>query len=158
MTRSVRRARLDDMDRLLELAHHRRQRYATYEPVFWRPATGALDAQRPFYGALVEDREAGVFVAVDGERIEGFVIARIVDTPPVYDPGGGTCLVDDFTVADDAQWSWAGPMLLKQVRAWAAARDAAQVVVVTGHRDEGKRELLRHAGLSLASEWWTGPT
>ena len=36
--------------------------------------------------------------AESGAIVRGFVIARIMNAPPVYDPGGKTALVDDFCV------------------------------------------------------------
>ncbi len=158
MTQSVRPAETKDLDQLLDIAEQRRDQYARYEPMFWRPAADAVDVQRPHFRDLLEEGGVAVVVAVDDDRVAGFVIASITDSPPVYDPGGRTCVVDDFAVARDEDWSWAGPQLLQQVKGWAAARQAVQVVVVTGHRDDTKRGVLRRAGLSLTSEWWTGPT
>ncbi|SDT09476.1 hypothetical protein SAMN04488543_3018 [Friedmanniella luteola] len=48
-------------------------------------------------------------------------------------------------------------LLLDAVRAWAADRGAAQLVVVTAHLDEPERAALRSSGLTVASEWWAGP-
>jgi hypothetical protein len=158
MTRSVRRAETKDLAELLEIVERRRDQYARYEPVFWRPAANAVDVQRLYFRDLLDEAGAAVFVAVEDERVGGFLIASIADNPPVYDPGGGTCVVDDFAVAGDEDWSWAGPLLLEQVKGWAAARQAVQMVVVTGHRDDSKRGVLERSGLSLTSEWWTGPT
>lgn len=155
--RTTRRGQAQDLEQLLELARRRRARYATYAPVFWRPADNAVDVQRPHFRGLLDNAEAGVFVALEDERVVGFLVASLVGSPPVYDPGGATCLVDDFTVAGDAQWPWAGPLLLAEAKRWAAERQAVQVVVVVGHLDGAKRDLLGGSGLLLTSEWWTAP-
>lgn len=87
-------------------------------------------------------------------QIEGLLIALLGMAPPVYDPGGLACTIDDFTVSDPALWPTVGVALLAAAQSWARAHGAAVVVVVCGHQDEPKRALLRAAGLSLTSEWY----
>ena len=154
---AVRPAQTADLDELVELARRRRAQYERYQPRFWRPAANAVARQSDFFRALLADEEVAVVVATEGPRLAGFAIARVTAAPPVYDPGGLTCLVDDFTVDTEADWPKAGPLLVAELQAWAATRGAVQLVVVTAHLDESKRAVLREAGLSLASEWWTGP-
>jgi len=86
----------------------------------------------------------------------GFLIATLAAAPPVYDPGGLACIVDDFTVADSADWPTVGADLLRAIRHAASGRGAAQIVVVTAQLDEAKRATLAASGLSVASEWWVG--
>jgi len=50
-----------------------------------------------------------------------------------------------------------GRRLLDEAVARAKERGASQVVVVCGHLDQPKREMLAACGLSIASEWWTRP-
>ena len=70
--------------------------------------------------------------------IDGFVIAALMDAPPVYDPGGLTCLIDDFVVADGRDWQTIGLALLAEANRQARERGAAQTVVVCGHQDQPK--------------------
>ena len=88
--------------------------------------------------------------------MRGFVIGRLVPAPPVYDPAGLTCLVDDFAVESADAWEPVGLRLLRDVSRAAAARGAVQVVVVSGRHDEPKRLALQAAGLVPATEWWIG--
>jgi hypothetical protein len=37
-----------------------------------------------------------VLVAINNDTVLGFVIARLEPGPPVYDPGGPACTIDDF--------------------------------------------------------------
>lgn len=152
----VRAADVTDLDLVLAVADSRRREYATYQPQFWNPAPDALDKQRSYFTSLVDDHEALFAVSLEDGVITGFIIARLVPTPPVYDPGGATCLVDDFTVNEADSWPVAGPLLLARVRSWAADRGAAQLVVVTAGSDEPKRTTLMTLDLSLGSEWWVG--
>jgi hypothetical protein len=152
----VRTAEIADLERLLVIADRRRHEYAGYQPRFWNPAPDALVRQRDYFETLLADPEALFEVAATADRVRGFIAARLLPAPPVYDPGGVTCLVDDFTVDDTEAWSEVGPLLLASARSWAAERDAAQLVVVTAARDHPKRAALSAADLSLASEWWVG--
>ena len=65
----------------------------------------------------------------------GFLIAALLPAPPVYDPGGLTCQIDDFTVGYEEKWATTGPALLRAGLAEAARRGAVQAVVVTAHLD-----------------------
>jgi len=132
-----------------ELMQRRRECYASYSPVFWRPAQGvvALHARFLQYGAT----RPGA-VALRSEY--GFIITR---------PAEGRCFVDDFAVEDDSAWPVEGHALLHA--AWQRVRSPEQssVRVVSARRDEPKRDLMIALGLSVISRWWvkaltpTGP-
>ncbi len=146
-----------DLEGLVELARRRRERYAEQEPRFWRAAPDAVTVQRSYFCTLLNRDDVAVFVVDGDERVRGFLIASIGDAPAVYDPGGATCTVDDFAVDLDSSWVKAAPLLLAAVRRWAATQGAVQLIVVTGHHDQAKRDQLAEAELRLTSEWWTGP-
>jgi GNAT superfamily N-acetyltransferase len=152
----VRLATTEDLESMLELAAQSRRDYADHQPRFWRPAPDAVSRQRPFFASLVDNEDVLTLVAVRDARLVGFVVAMTLPAPPVYEPGGPTCLVDDFAVEQAADWTTVGAALLQAVRAWAAGQGAVQVVVVTAHLDHLKRAALRTAGLTIASEWWVG--
>lgn len=154
---TIRAAASGDVDALVRLAAVRRAQYETYQPVFWRPAADAAARQRPYLAGLIEDPAVIILVAVAGHDVVGFVIATVAPAPPVYDPGGLTCTVDDFTVADPRDWPTLGVDLLRAVGRAALERGAAQIVVVTARLDEAKRAVLAGSGLSVASEWWVRP-
>jgi GNAT superfamily N-acetyltransferase len=153
----IKRANLEDLDRLLGIASAHRTSYAEYQPRFWRPAPDAVDRQRAYFTSILDDDKTLVLTATEDDAgLHGFAIGRLVPAPPVYDPGGVSCLVDDFAVADPEEWLTIGPLLLDALRSWAASRDAAQMIVVTAHLDEPKRAALQSRGLTIASEWWVG--
>jgi hypothetical protein len=153
---TIRTATTGDLEAILELADTRRREYAAYQPVFWRPAPDAVDRQRPHLRSLLDDETLITLVAVTGGGLAGYAVGRLVPAPPVYDPGGPTCLVDDYAVADAADWPTTGVDLLRAVWQAAEQRGAAQIVVVTAHLDEPKRAALETSGLTMASEWWVG--
>jgi GNAT superfamily N-acetyltransferase len=139
------------------LAAARRERYARWQPVFWRPAADAQDKHRAYFSGLVARGEVIALVSEHASQLAGFLIATLVPAPPVYDPGGPTCQIDDFVVVPAANWPAVGAMLLRAALAEAARRGAVQAVVVTGRRDQPKRRTLRSCGLDVASEWWVTP-
>ena len=152
----VRSAAPGDVDAIVRLAAVRRAEYESYQPVFWRPAADAAARQRPYLAGLIEDPAVITLVAVTGHDVAGFAIATVGVAPSVYDPGGLTCLVDDFVVADAHDWPTVGVILLRAVIRAALERGAAQIVVAA-QLDEAKRAVLAASGLSVASESWVHP-
>lgn len=153
----IRPAVARDLEQILKLAEARRSEYATYQPIFWRPATDAFARQRPHLAKLIEDDAVITVVADTNHGLAGFAIGTVVPAPPVYNPGGPTCVVDDFTVDDPRRWPTIGIDLLRSVRQTARQQGAAQIVVVCGHHDGPKRTTLEASGLSIASDWWVAP-
>ena len=154
MTTVIRPAVAGDLDAVLDLADDRRRQYATYQPRFWRPAPDAAARQAPYLAVLIADPAVITLVAVTDAGLVGYAIGQLTAAPPVYEPGGPTCMVDDFAVADPGLWSTVGVDLLTAVTREATDRGAAQVVVVTAARDDPKRAALDRGGLTPASEWW----
>lgn len=153
MTEQVRFAVAADVDAITAMASDRRRTYAQYQPVFWRPASDAELLHRPYLARLVDDQDVITLVSEESGAVVGFLIATIGDAPAVYDPGGRTCAIDDFAVAQ-GRWTTTGVKLLRSAIEHAAERGAIQAVVVTAQLDQDKREALRLCGLSVASEWW----
>jgi hypothetical protein len=150
----IREANDGDLDAVLHLAGLRRRRYAAYQPRVWRPARDADAVQRQLLARAMGDPEGILLVAMHGSQVAGFVLARLVQSPAVYDPGGGTCFIDDFAVTNEDLWSTVGVQLLRAAVVRAAARSAVQVFVVAAHLDAAKRWALREAGLAVALETW----
>lgn len=96
-------------------------------------------------------------VATDHDTVVGFAIGVLHPAPPVYNPGGPACTIDDFTVDHPNRWATTGADLLHAVRTRAATLGAVQVVVVVGHHDHTKQAALAAVGLTPASQWLTTP-
>lgn len=155
----VRIGRADDAPRMAELAESKREQYKTHAPVFHRPKPNVREMHAAFLASQVENTEnhvALVHEAHDG-YIDGFLIATMVPAPPVYDPGGLTCLVDDFTVDTPDLWASVGRELLDEAIRLSEPRGAVQTVVVCGPKDNRKRAMLLDSGHIVASEWFTKP-
>ena len=157
MSEQIRAAVQADVPAMAALAAVRREQYARYQPLFWRPAAAAPDLHHTYLGSLVASEKVITLVSEEAGQLTGFLIATLNPAPPVYDPGGLTCQIDDFVVAPAAKWPTTGAELLRASQAEAGRRGAIQAVVVTGHLDQPKRQALQACGLEIASEWWVTP-
>ena len=153
----IRTAENCDLEEILNLANAKRLEYEIYQPVFWRVAPDAIAQHSDYLASQIADEKVITLVATSESKVVGFVIGRLVPVPPVYNPGGLTCSIDDFVVNESHLWETVGADLLHQVRKAALSRGAAQVVVVCGHLDEPKRKALENSSLTIASEWWVAP-
>lgn len=138
-----------DFEWVAQLMARRRERYAEYSPVFWRPARGATDNHARFL--RFSATRPGTLAL---RSTHGFILGS---------PQEGRFLVDDFAVEQDAQWATEGRALL--LAAWQRARTQTKVLrVVTARRDAPKRLMLTQLGLTPHARWWvkaltpTGPT
>lgn len=153
----IRTAENFDLEEILNLANARRLEYETHQPVFWRVAPDAIAQQRDYIANQIADEKVISLIATLGDELIGFIIGRLVPSPPVYNPGGLTCSIDDFVVKKNDLWETVGADLLDQVRKVAVSKGAVQVVAVCGHLDEPKRKALEKSSLTIASEWWVAP-
>ena len=81
----------------------------------------------------------GALVVTDGQG--GYAIGSPSASPPLYDPGGPTCVIDQIT-GDDRE------ALLHDALATAAGRGDAQVVVVCGHDDGELAGIVEASGFT----------
>lgn len=150
----VRDYRDSDLEAVAQMCDARRRAYAQHQPVFWRTAADATEVGRAFLADQLAKPANLAAVHETSGTVDGFVMASIVDAPPVYDPGGRTCAIDDFVVRDPADWSHVGPELLAYIAPRAQERGAVQCVVVTSAQDKPKSSALVGLGGSVASEWY----
>ncbi len=72
--------------------------------------------------------------------------AVLLSAPPVYDPGGPVCFIEDWS-GDEA--------LLTEAERTAAAKGAVLTRVICPHDDDGRAAALTRRGYAIASEWYT---
>lgn len=94
---TIRKATQDDVVAMVELAEQRRVQYQNYQPRFWRKAVDSREKHAPFLSKLVQDERVVALVSELEGSVNGFLIATLVPAPPVYDTGGMTCSIDDFS-------------------------------------------------------------
>ena len=154
MEHIIRKARLPDVPHMVGLSEQKRTQYEKYQPAFWRKAEDSREQQTPYFESLLEEEPVIALVHEQDGKIDGFIIATLVSAPSVYDPGGLTCMVDDFVVSAAENWQETGVNLLKAVMRKAKDRGAVQGLIVCGHLDQPKRTMLQSQGFSIASEWY----
>lgn len=154
---TVREAGLYDVEQMVSLTQAYRARQQEWQPKFWRTAPEAADLSRTWFAFLIDQGEAGMFVnQIDDTTLDGFLIATVIDAPPVYAPGGKSCIIDDYVLANDDLWPNTGKELLEAAKEWARAMGATQTIIVAPNLYDQKKAFLDEAGMSLASTWWVG--
>lgn len=153
----IRPATTDDVPRLVELSHQKREQYQAYSPVFWRMADSADRAQAGWFHKMVQEESVVALVHEQDGPVDGFVIGTCRDAPPVYDPGGKVCSVDDFCVERPELWQTVGQALLDECARVAQRRGCVLQVIVCGQKDLDKAHMLGDAGAEVASEWYVRP-
>lgn len=150
----IRPAQQADISTLVALSEQKRLQYQEYQPIFWRKAEDSRTKQHAYFERLLAQENTLIMLHEDGSSIDGFVIAPIVKAPPVYDPQGLVCTIDDYCVASGDLWQGVGQLLLNEVKQEAKRRNCVLVVVVCGHQDTPKRHMLISSGFTIASEWY----
>lgn len=144
---AVRALESGEADWVAGLMQARRERYAGYSPVFWRPRAGVTAWHAAFLRRQIE-AEHTVALRTD----HGFVIAE-------HRGHGGDAegFVDDFAVDDDQAWAGDGSALLHAAWIRLHKRGVPAMRVVTAQADQAKVAMLREARLELAQQWWVMP-
>ncbi|HEY4387551.1 MAG TPA: hypothetical protein VGN34_24100, partial [Ktedonobacteraceae bacterium] len=143
---SLRRAGSHDIAEIVELAEQRRLQYQRYQLTLWRKADDSREKHLLFLESLLMREDVIMLVHESADKVDGFIMADFVPAPPVYNPGGPTCRVDDFCVVAESLWENVGQELLNEVLRLAREHGAAQNVVVCGHLDQPKRAMLMQLG------------
>lgn len=156
MALHVRMARLADVPMVIELVERMRARYEVYQPVFWRRAARRVAKSRLYFSFQILNPRTTVLVCERHGLILGCLLALWTPAPPVFDPGGPTITVDDFCMANEADWPAVGGALIDHLRAIGRQRGWYQLVVINAAADLPKTRFLRSIDLSVASTWWVG--
>ena len=154
---NIRRVTEADIPRMVAIAEAKRVEYEGYSPVLWRKASESAPKQELYFQRLLTGTDVIALVAETEATLLGFVMGVITTAPPVYNPGGLVCIVDDFAVGNPTEWGSVGAALLAAVEQEAKARGAVLSVVVCAQQDQVKRTMLRETGLTVASEWQVKP-
>jgi hypothetical protein len=153
----IRKSTASDLEAVVVLVERHRRQYQKYQPTFWRKAANSAETTQSYFTKLLSEPDTFFLVATEGSQLQGFLIARKFPTPPVFEPGGETYLVDDFCVLEAHHWLTVGEALLSHASTLIHEAGAAQIVVVGADRDLAKTEMLRRSDLTIASNWWTKP-
>jgi hypothetical protein len=153
----IRTAKETDIPRMVAITETKRVEYEGYSPIFWRKAPDSSPKQAVFFQRLLTSPEVIALVAEEGDTLSGFIIGALTIPPPVYNPGGSVCIIDDFAVATPQGWDLVGAALLAAMEREAKARGAVLSVIVCPQQDQAKRTMLQKVGAAVASEWHVKP-
>ena len=101
---NIRRVTEADIPRMVAIAEAKRVEYEGYSPVLWRKASDSAPKQELFFQRLLTGTDVIALVAETEATLLGFVMGVITTAPPVYNPGGLVCIVDDFAVGNPTEW------------------------------------------------------
>ncbi len=132
-----------DCDWAAELLQRRRESYATFTPLLWRPS-GVAVAQE----AALLKQQVGLDDVVALRTAHALVVAQL---------RGNDCFVDDFVVDDEGFWWSEGAELLRAAWEGLRAHGATSARVVSAKKDSLKNEMLVGAGLRVSEQWWVKP-
>jgi predicted acetyltransferase len=156
MASSIRQGAAKDIPQMVAMSYAKRRAYECVQPQFWKHAEGAEEAQTEWF-ALLMTKDISVFLVAEiQDQIVGFIRGQLENASEVYNPRGATLMIDDFSVESPDLWPAVGQQLLQELMVQAKQKGASQVVVVSGHHDEPKRQFLKSQGLRIASEWFVG--
>jgi hypothetical protein len=131
----------DDVAWVADLMEQRRQDYARFSPVFWRPAKDVTGLHARFLQSQITS-DANVGLRTD----HGFIIAQRRTAEG---------FVDDFAVDRNGTWDEDGAVLLLTASDRLTAAGAlTQVRVVTAHADKPKASMLASLSLEVVEQWW----
>lgn len=124
----------DDLEWVLDISGHRRERIAGFGPRFWRPAPDARDRHREFLSHQIQDPQV-VSLRTD----HGFVFAA---------PRGDELDVDDMALDDDNLWTRDGSGLIMAVLERSDLRFVCPVA------EPARTKFAIDLGMSLDQTWW----
>ncbi len=90
-----------------------------------------------FGGSSFSPQTPGALIVVD--EVRGYLIGSPSAEPPIYDPGGPTCVIDQIIGSNQ-------PQLLQQAIRLAGRRGDAQMIVVCAEADHGLESVLLNLG------------
>ncbi len=155
---TVRKAVTDDIKFIAVLSSIKRKQYEKFQPQFHKEAEGASEIQANYFkDSLLKDNVIALVNMDEGQKINGFIIGTIVSSPPVYNPGGKICFVDDFMVSDPSLWGTVGKALLDEVVKYGKEKGAVLANVVCGPLDKPKKDMLHQYGFGVVTEWNVKP-
>ncbi|WP_207760981.1 GNAT family N-acetyltransferase [Holospora curviuscula] len=154
---SIRLSQANDIESIVEMSYQKRRLYEKAQPQFWKYAGDIAElSQAKWFEELLGSNDHIMLTATCHQKIVGFIIGKLMPAPEVYNPGGLTLMIDDFCVANEAEWHSIGSKLVQKIKAIAKLRGAAQVLIVCGSHDGPKCHFLKKMGLTVASEWYVG--
>ena len=139
-------AREEHIDRIIPLWVALMDYHARLDPTF-RRAEDAETRWREFLAKLVASDDARVFVAVEGEEIVGYCVARLIFEPPVFAEMPRGEIVDMF-VREGNRRRGVGSTLLERAYAWFRGEGISRVELMVSVANPIGRPFWAKRGFS----------
>jgi ribosomal protein S18 acetylase RimI-like enzyme len=112
---------------------------------FLAPTADAASGYGWFLGRVLDDPEACVFVAEEGDRIAGYVYAALepLSWKELRGPAG---FIHDVAVDEEARRSGVARQLMNAAIEWLREHGAPRVILWTAAPNAGAQSLFRSAG------------
>lgn len=149
----IRAALHTDIDPMVELAVRQMHWLESHRDSFYATGPGLADTLRAAYGGLIEAADAVALVDESPKGVEGFLLGKLVNAPPVYDPKGKVCLVDHFWVRDATNWKTVGLGIFGAANSRIRELGGVLSRIECQWQDEEKRVFLQSLGFTAASDW-----
>jgi hypothetical protein len=155
MGETLRDAVLEDATWIVQQAEEEQARHRERHSLRDGDATAFRAPTRAEIEALIASDKA-ISLVDDPGTGRGFLLARLVNAPPVYAPGGPVCLVEAFGVAGERPD--AGETLVEEAARRVRERGGVLLRIVCSHGDAARERFLADHGFTIASEWYVGAT
>jgi|GEM_PF-1126755 len=154
MSSTIRLARTQDVLSIAELCERERRSHTPACNGFYAVVEDYASKRLPAIEQIVEANDTVAFVHETNGAIDGLILGRLLNAPPVYDPGGKVCLIGDFFVEKPATWTDAGEALVAAADARVQEFGGVLACIECMRSDVEKRELLLSLKFSVASDWY----
>jgi ribosomal protein S18 acetylase RimI-like enzyme len=146
---NIRDAQIDDMDQLFRLWKQMQLGHTAYQPDYYRlKDMGTVEERiRAYFSGLVENPEIAFRVAESNGTILGHIVARIRETPPIFETEK-QLQIETIVVDEDHRRQGIFRRLLADVTAWGQARKAVETVL-TVDRENPAIEAYRALGFEI---------
>jgi len=123
----IRKATAEDYEALCELIDEVDALHRNHLPRLFREPDGPV-REEDYYLGLIADEKVGLFVAVAGKRLAGFIHVVILDAPsyPIIVPRR-FANVDNLGVKPELRHNGIGRMLMDAAQEWAIAKGATSI-------------------------------
>lgn len=161
----IHQANKNDLNNLVYLAMQRHHDYEKLQNIFWHEADDAEQLQKKYFQELLNQTKQNkpvFFIATNKSTQEpiGIIMAQEHASPPVYNSGRITYLIDDFYVSSQELWNTVGKKLLVTMQDYLEAHGVTQIIVISADADKNKTKALQDLGPSYQplSTWYIHET
>jgi|SRR5579862_2046667 len=152
----IRPATNDDLGWMMSLCELGRIQKNSLHPIAYQQPAAYCRTRRKEIERILENPNSLCLISEHHDQPLAFLVALLVDAPPVYAPGGPVCLIEEFEGVKHQDLATHGLQLLDEARNIARRRGAVLQRVISSAGDLDREEFLLGNGFTVASEWYYG--